>query len=154
MNPKGEDMLKRYCVLLVAILHFTNLASARQEGNLLEGRWTVEKMERGGKNPPAELLKRVTVVFKGSTIALVDGSRNESGEFQLSPAKKPTEIDLVFKEGTNADVERTALGIYELKGDNLKLAWRKDGGQRPTEFSSIPGERTSELWILKRAKGN
>ena len=55
-------------------------------------------------------------------------------------------------EGENEDVRRTALGIYEIDGDNLKFAWRKDGGARPKKFASIPEERTSELVIVKRDK--
>lgn len=127
-------------------------AIAQQAGKSLEGRWNVERMERGGRSPQPGLLKGVMVAIEGDTVTIEDGGRMESGEFKLDPAKEPAEIEIVFKEGANADVERIALGVYELKGDSLKLAWRKDGGERPTEFSSIPGERTSELWILKRAK--
>jgi uncharacterized protein (TIGR03067 family) len=109
--------------------------------------------ERGGRKPPADKLKSLKVVIKGNTLRMSDDQGGESGTFKLNRAKKPHEIDLVFKEGPKGDVERTALGIYELDGDNLKLAWRKDGGPRPTEFATVKGERTSELLVLKKEKG-
>jgi uncharacterized protein (TIGR03067 family) len=140
-------------LVLPALLCFLGAADGQQKDDPLQGSWVVVQMERGGRKPPAELLKSAKVVIKGNTLRLSDDKRGESATFKLDRAKKPHEIDLVFKEGPKEDVERPALGIYELDGDALKLAWRKDGGPRPKEFASIKGERTSELLILKRDKG-
>jgi uncharacterized protein (TIGR03067 family) len=139
-------------VLVTSIVLFGTAVYSAGENDPLQGTWTVVKMERGGKQPPAELLKSLKVVIKNDTLRLTDGARGEGATFKHSDPKNPQAIDLLFKEGPNEDIERTALGIFEIDGDNLKLAWRKDGGKRPTEFSSIPGERTSELLILKREK--
>jgi uncharacterized protein (TIGR03067 family) len=119
----------------------------------IAGVWTVERMERAGREPPEDLLTTLRVVIWGNALVMSDGQHKETARFKLTREKKPREIDLEFKEGPNEDVERSGLGIYELDGDTLKLAWRKDGGDRPTQFKSIPGQRTSELLILKRAKG-
>jgi uncharacterized protein (TIGR03067 family) len=144
-------MMKRHA-LVAAVMLCSFGAVNGQEKNPLQGNWIVVQTERGGRKPPAEFLKTLKVVIKGDKLEMSDAKRGETGVFKLDPAKKPKEIDLVFSEGPQGNVKRTALGIYELDGETLKLAWRKDGGPRPTEFSSIPGERTSELLILKRAK--
>jgi uncharacterized protein (TIGR03067 family) len=139
---------------VAAMLLSFGAARGQEAGDLLQGDWAVEHMERGGRTPPAELLKAVKVVIKGRILELSDARQGEAGVFKLDATKTPHEMDLIFGEGPENDVERTALGIYELRDDTLKLAWRKDGGPRPTKFSSIRGERTSELLILKRAKSN
>jgi uncharacterized protein (TIGR03067 family) len=120
----------------------------------LQGTWTIVHLERAGHEFPKEILERGTlkVVIKGDTLRITDGKRGEGATFKRDTAKKPQTIDLVFMEGPNETIKRTALGIYELDGDNLKFAWRKDGGVRPTKFESIPEERTSELVIVKRDK--
>ena len=141
--------MKHCAILLLAVL-FPVGAYGDEKPELLQGSWTVAQMERGGEQPPQELLRTLKVVIKDSTLRMSDSQRGEGGSFTLDDSKKPKEIDLVFKEGPQEDVKRTAKGIYELDGDTLKLAWRKDGGPRPTEFSSLKGERTSELLILKR----
>lgn len=139
-------------VLAASTLFVAGAADAPKEDAPLDGTWTVSKIGRGGRKPPEELLKSLKVVIKGDVLEMTDGKRGEPATFTLEPSATPKEIDLVFKEGPDGSVERTALGIYELDGDELKFAWRKDGGPRPKEFASISGERTSELLILVRAK--
>jgi uncharacterized protein (TIGR03067 family) len=146
--------MNRRFMLAGAALLFLNAAHGADKEDPLQGTWIVVQMERGGKQPPKEFIAegKLKVVIKGNALRMSDDKRGEGGTFKRDDSKKPHSIDLVFKEGPNQDVERRALGIYELDGDNLKLAWRKDGGVRPTKFESIKGERTSELLVLKRDK--
>ena len=146
--------MKRHFFFIAALCFSSGVANGQEKNDSLQGNWLVEKTERGGRKPPTELLKTLKVIIKGDKLEMSDAKRGETGVFKLDPAKTPKEIDLVFSEGLTGEVKRTALGIYELNGDTLKIAWRKDGGPRPTEFSSIAGERTSELLILKRVKSN
>ena len=124
----------------------------QKDADPLQGTWTIVHLERGGHRFPKEILELGTLkmVIKGDTLRMTDGKRGEGATFKRDTAKKPHTIDLVFMEGEKEDIKRTALGIYQVDGDNLKFAWRKDGGKRPTKFASIPEERTSELVIVKR----
>jgi uncharacterized protein (TIGR03067 family) len=126
----------------------------QKDADPLQGTWTAVHFERAGREFPKEILEqgRHKVVIKGDTLRMTDGKRGEGATFKRDSTKNPHTIDLVFMEGEKEDIKRTALGIYEIDGDNLKFAWRKDGGKRPTKFVSIPDERTSELVILKRDK--
>ncbi len=72
--------------------------------------------------------------------------RRKKGTFKLDPSKKPKAMDLTLEKKGKKE---TALFIYELDGDNLKLCWRKPGGKRPTHFTS---KDTGGLMILKRNK--
>lgn len=141
--------MKRRLVLVAALSFVAPSAEAVADGGL-EGIWNVTRMERGGRTPPPELLKSLKVVVEGKTLKMTDGKRGESATFEVDDTVTPHAIDAVFKEGPNGDVERKAAGIYELDGNVLKVAWRKDGGPRPTVFATPPGERTSELWVLER----
>jgi uncharacterized protein (TIGR03067 family) len=114
----------------------------------------VVSMERGGRPAPKELLEKakLKMIVKGDNLRLTDEKRGEGATFKRDSAKKPHAIDLVFKEGPKEDIERKALGIYEVDGDNLKIAWKKDGGERPSKFASTAGDRTTEYLVLKREK--
>jgi uncharacterized protein (TIGR03067 family) len=49
----------------------------------------------------------------------------------VDPAKSPKTIDLTM---TNDGKKQSRLGIYELKDNDLKVSWAKDGKDRPTKF--------------------
>ena len=143
-------MIRSLCVA-AALLACSAPVAAAEDQKVLDGEWTVVEFERGGKSPPKEFLESANVVIKDGALDLQDPRRSEPGSFTLDPKKSPGQIDLKFKEGPKNDVIREAVGIYELKDDQLKLAWRKDG-TRPTEFKSIAGNRSSEHIVLKRKK--
>lgn len=147
--------MRRSVIFLLVLLGSLGRTDGQEQDDPLQGKWTCTQFERAGKSPTLEQLKTLKVVIKGNALRMSDDNdRGEGATFKCDQSKKPNEIDLLFKEGPKEDIERKAVGIYELDGDTLKLAWRKDGGPRPTEFASIKGERTSELLILKRAKAN
>src|SRR6266849_7527981 len=66
------------------------------------------------------------------------------GTFELEPAKKPREIDLI--SGTNV-----AKGIYGWEDEHLKLCISPVNKARPTEFVSNP-QVNRYYYILKRQK--
>jgi len=70
-----------------------------------------------------------------------------TGTFTVDPGKTPMAID---KKITNGDAKgKTAVGIYEVKGDDAKMAWARPGEtDRPTEFSG----KSHRMTTLKRIK--
>lgn len=148
--------MKLYVAITIAGMLIPIIVRADEPKGTIEGTWTVVDMERSGKKAPQQLLQggQFRVVIKANSLRMSDIKQGEGATFTIDETKKPRTIDAVFMEGPKEDVRRTALGIYELDGDNLKIAWRKDGGPRPQEFSSLKGVRTSELWVLKRAQVN
>jgi uncharacterized protein (TIGR03067 family) len=72
-------------------------------------------------------------------------------DFKLDPAKEPKQIDITLhlEKGKK---DATLLGIYEVKGDTLKVCYfGSKSGKRPTEFST-GDDLTAGLIVLTRAK--
>jgi RNA polymerase sigma-70 factor (ECF subfamily) len=127
-------------------------ADGDKELESLQGTWNVDTMGWGDDSLPKEQMKGYKFVFAGNkltwdaAISHVKGregiratylSFQEPGDFKIDPSKLPKEIDITLHLTSGRDV--TVRGIYEIKGDALKVGYytRQVGIRtRPTEFSS------------------
>ena len=67
----------------------------------------------------------------------------------IDPSQKPKTIDYEMTEGFTKGKKQ--LGIYELEGDTFKSCFGRPGAERPSDFTSKPGDgRTLSVW--KREK--
>lgn len=99
----------------------------------LEGTWRLVGLEIGGKSVDPETFgKNVRRVFSGMKCIYHSGLRVTDGQFTINPAKTPKWIDETYKSGMRVQ------GIYELKGDTLRL-FLEQQGERPTEFKTKEG---------------
>jgi uncharacterized protein (TIGR03067 family) len=115
------------------------------------GTWQVASLEVDGKKAAEEDAQKITVINEadGKWAIEVDGKVVARGTSQIDPTKKPKMVDLTATEGESKG--KTALGIYEIKGDTRKVCYAPPGMERPTEFSSK--ERSGHiLVVLKRVK--
>jgi uncharacterized protein (TIGR03067 family) len=107
---------------------------AKSDKELLQGTWNALSGERDGEKLNEFQLKNwEQMVFKDDKFTR-EGSEKKEGTFAIDPKKEPKEIDLNLTVKGQA---ATWQGIYELKGDTLKLALKPGG--RPTEFDSKGG---------------
>ena len=129
---------------------------------LLQGTWNIDTMEWGGKSLPKELMNGYKFVFAGNKLTWEGaiGMQSRGGkvsaidgafpcDFKIDPGKEPKQIDITLqlKQG-----ERTVLGIYETKGDTLKVCYfHSKTGKRPAEFSTKDGLNIGAI-VLTRAK--
>jgi uncharacterized protein (TIGR03067 family) len=122
---------------------------AQAELKKLEGTWQVTSGERNGM--PTERIVGDTLTFSGEEFTVQhDGNERFKATIKLYPDKKPREIDATVTEGE--DKGKTALGIYALEGDELKLCFDPPGGgARPKEFASPEGSDYMVV-VLKRQK--
>ena len=105
-----------------------------------EGRWEVVSVELAGVPVPG---------LEGCELVLADGKKAftlpdktiEEGTYKLDATKKPAEIDV-----TTSGRDGTEKGIFEVKGNSLKLCLASKGGARPTEFTTKMG--TDQILIV------
>jgi uncharacterized protein (TIGR03067 family) len=140
---------------LVSVLGSSALAAdgdaAKQELARMQGEWTMTSGTADGYALPDEMLRDFKRVCKGDEVTTTMAGRVfMKATIKIDPAKKPKTIDYVVSEGDTKG--KTQLGIYELDGDTFKSCFAAPGADRPTDFTSKPGDgRTSTVW--KRAAG-
>jgi uncharacterized protein (TIGR03067 family) len=144
------------CVcLLAAGVVFPALAAepdaVAKDRKAFQGEWAVEALEYNGK----DLKDKYNFSFacKGDVLTVQgDGAvRKEYAKltFTLDPSTTPKCVDLTVAGGGQKDAKLE--GIYELKGDELRLCVKVLGSDRPTEFKS-PAGASIALLTLKRKK--
>lgn len=108
-----------------------------------EGTWECEsRVVNGKKQDP----KGWVLVHTGTTYTLKKGDKVISeGTSKVDPKAKPHTIDTTGSIGKYKD--KTALGIYEINGDTMKLCISLSGTERPKTFASEEGSGTLlETW--------
>lgn len=137
--------------LVVAVgLLVTAVTAQENAGDLkkMQGTWSVEKMVENGREAPAKDLKGIQMTIRGHNYHFTGGEENYKGYLRIDSSKKPKQLEATFVE-SNGEEKGRALGIYELQGDTLKMCWRHEGKDRPTEFASERGSGTRYV-VLKR----
>jgi uncharacterized protein (TIGR03067 family) len=125
-------------------------ADVEKELKKFQGAWTFESVETGGKEEPAAEFNGMTVTFEGGKYTVKKGDEViQVGTQKLDPSKSPKTIDVTVVEGLNKGA--VMLGIYEIRGDRLKVCFDPEGKKRPTEFKSAAGAQTF-VAVHKRVK--
>ncbi len=121
-------------ILAVSALVFTPMARA-DDLKAMEGRWTVEAMEAGGKAvDSADLAKALAVTIAGDHYELMTDEGPDGGTLKLDETQNPKTMDATDTEGI--EVGKLIRAIYELSGDTLRVCYAVDGSARPTEFAT------------------
>ncbi len=122
---------------------------AKKDLALLEGTWAMVSREFMGKKASDEEIKKLNtkVVFKGNTITIWsrDAGTDEIVSeltFKLDPTTKPKSLDFTMTSGPTKG--QTAVAIYELEGDSLKVCYAVGEAKRPTQFAAA----NDSEWVL------
>jgi uncharacterized protein (TIGR03067 family) len=104
----------------------------------LEGAWSVTSAERNKNELPAERLKDLQATFRDGRFAFRQGDKTlTEGTLRVDPEKVPRTIDLTTIDANGND--ETALAIYDLTEDSLKICGAQPGETRPSEFAAMDG---------------
>jgi uncharacterized protein (TIGR03067 family) len=133
-------MKKLMPVLFITLLLGADKKDAtRKDQEQLQGTWRYVSFEANGEKMPADQLKRMTVTYEGDKWTVKDGDTVVvSGTQILDPSKNPAQMDSVIAEGEGKGT--TMLGIYELKGDTMKVCFDPSGKERPNDFKPKDGQ--------------
>jgi len=118
--------------------------------NRLQGSWRVVSVEHDGKRSMAAE-KAVWEFSDDDLLIEVAGRAKSKGRISLAPNTTPKAISRNFTTAIGGDFIRfIERGIYRLEGETLWICFSEAARDRPTEFASKPGSRTT-LVVLKRA---
>ncbi len=94
--------------------------ATRKEHARLEGVWRFVLVEFDGKKQPSvPFATNKMILLKDGSYIVIQGPRVTRGTLKVDPTKTPKHWDPTVTTGPATG--RTALGIYELEGDTLKI---------------------------------
>jgi len=138
--------------LLTAAVAALAVAAAPADADraALRGTWVIEAATLEGRDH-ADDFRGMKLVLDGDRYTIDFGKNTDKGTFTLDPTKTPKRIDVRSAEGPFKG--KTLPGIYELKGDTLRLCLEADGkaDKRPTAFEA-PGTTRNMLLTYRREK--
>ena len=148
--------MRLLALLITAVAALPILADPPQDDGVkkelkkLQGTWATVSIEAAGeKVTDKDKIKARKLTIKGDKYTLKVGDEMVQGTIEINPTRKPKRIDV--KPNTGSNKGKTSLGIYELKGDNLKICLGPPGKERPTEFAT-QAEAAQQLVVYKREK--
>ena len=131
-------------MLLLSLARADDAADkTKEDKKKLQGTWKVlsieqneEKSDKSGDD--------VKMIFAQDDFTAKTPNTDHKGTFKIDAAAKPKTIDIAVTEGPEKD--KTVVGIYEFKGDELKICLAKPGEKdRPKEFAA---KRDSGMMVL------
>jgi uncharacterized protein (TIGR03067 family) len=142
--------MKLHVMFVGAVCAASSLFAAAQEQDSdkerLQGVWQAVSIVNDGEKAPADAVKGSQMIIKGNQFTF-KGEEAYRGAFTVDASKSPKWITTAFIDTDNKEGGK-ALGIYELQGDQLKIAWRQKG-ERPKDFASA-AESGVRSMVLKR----
>ena len=125
-------------------------APADADRAALRGTWVLSAATLEGRDHTDDF-RGMKLILDGDRYTLDFDKNTDKGTFTLDPAKTPKRIDVRSAEGPFKG--KTLPGIYELKGDTLRLCLDGDGkaDKRPAAFEA-PGTTRNMLLTYRREK--
>jgi uncharacterized protein (TIGR03067 family) len=142
-------------VLIVAAVLAGTLAAQESDQTKadiakLQGEWSMVSGSADGQAIPDEMLPTAKRVCKGNeTTVTIGGQLIMQAKFTIDPTKTPKTIDYQVTDGPTKG--KSHLGIYEIDGDTVKYCFSAPDVERPSDFTSKPGERRT-LSVWRRVK--
>jgi uncharacterized protein (TIGR03067 family) len=117
---------------------------ASKDQQAIQGSWRLVSRDLpGGRSENGEGDAARRIVFKGDTFQICKGEDVRiEGTFKIDPAASPRSIDMSITKTNEGGSEagKTSLGIYELKGDEMRWCAAEPGHpDRPREFAADGG---------------
>ena len=109
----------------------------KTDAETLQGAWAIATLEIDGSKFPDGAFKGSKIIVTGDKFTTISMGATYKGTFKVDAAASPKTIDMTFTEGPEKGT--TALGLYELDGDNWKICLAVTAKERPKAFATKPG---------------
>ena len=129
---RSPRLLVGFLVLLVSAPF--SACNEKQDRTALQGKWRAVEATSNGEAPPAGMLEKLILVFSRESVSIMASA---PARFTIGTNFVPAHMDILNS--------RHQVGIYELKGDTLKVCFGMDG-DRPTTFHTE--KYTDHTYIL------
>jgi uncharacterized protein (TIGR03067 family) len=113
----------------------------------LSGTYTVVGGKKNGADIDAKA-KKAKYTATADAFTIEGGDQKFVIGYKLKAGTTPAEIDMAISEGPDGTKGTLAVGIIEVKGDTLKIAYSLDKEKRPKDFEG----KTGFLIELKKMK--
>jgi uncharacterized protein (TIGR03067 family) len=155
---RGVNLMRTHLAIVVAAVLLIaadtpNADAVKADLAKMQGTWRLESGEYNGKRMPELMIKNVTRTITGDKFEVSRGGKPAGkGTMMVDPTKSPKTVDAeVIEAGEENKKPAKALGIYELDGDTMRTCLAEPGKDRPTEFSTKPGNG-HRVFVWKRMK--
>lgn len=130
--------------LFIGIVSHAAGDDSRPKKTELEGTWVAVKKDSGAQQ----------LIFTGNKFEAKFNGKVVKGTFTLNNKENPLEIDLKITSSTAAKYKgKTALGIYDFQGANLRWCSSQPGRKRrPSQFARVMGDARLILGTFKQKK--
>jgi uncharacterized protein (TIGR03067 family) len=130
--------------LVAAVVGSAQDDASKKDLKRMDGTWNVVLLEVDGRKPEKNESKRIAamnlVVKDGDYTILEDGRERAGGTVKLDATKNPKEFDAISTDGPALGLNgRTMRGIYEWKGDEMRVCLAQEGEARPKAFRTKEG---------------
>ncbi len=108
----------------------------------LQGTWWVTKIENNRGVAEAKVIEPMRWEIVGSTVTYIhrpDSKQRDKSRIVLDGTKSPKRIAQTALTGSSFGPGRKIEGIYEVKGDTLRICFGEEGKEFPTEFKVEKG---------------
>jgi len=115
-----------------------------------EGEWALVSAVSNGGTMSADMVRWAKRVTRGDITTVTAGAQVMlTARFTLDASTNPGAVDYVNLVGAHA--RKPQAGIFERRGDLLRVCMSPPRKPRPSEFSSTSGDgRTFTIWRLER----
>lgn len=125
----------------------------KSDSDLMQGTWMWDTDHEQSKALPRIDLEKIVVKGNKMTFHYLMGEKRFESEFEFEvrSASMPKELDI--KSLDKDEKGKITPGIYEIKDQKLKIAYRGAGSSRPKSFQDEKDGNFLTAWIsLKKAK--
>jgi len=130
----------------------------KEDVDALQGSWAFQSLILDGNEAPAEIVRSMSLIFKGDRMTLSSGitiAELENGKIRFGLGDNTIEMKFRLR-GSNpkqiqTDADKPGISItylYKLNGNQLTICAGTDG-KTPVEFTAKKGTK-QEVWVLKR----